>query len=165
MAFRYWLSHAEPWLLHLHKSKVPHCIQALCVRSEALETLIWAWISNHMPGKVWDEITYPFLNFNCLCSLELTAHINTDDYETRDPKWHGDITLLITSNFMFLQFRSLPCAIMNGWDIIVVWPWIASCLLRVFAVSRQWMLISCPLYWGSVHNGVFRTFRDLYRDN
>ena len=21
-------------------------------------------ISNHMPGKVWDEITYPFLNFN-----------------------------------------------------------------------------------------------------
>ena len=22
------------------------------------------WISNHMPSKVWDEITYPFLNFN-----------------------------------------------------------------------------------------------------
>ena len=27
-------------------------------------TLIPAWISNHMPRKVWDEITYPFLNFN-----------------------------------------------------------------------------------------------------
>ena len=27
-------------------------------------TLIPAWISNHMPVKVWDEITYPFLNFN-----------------------------------------------------------------------------------------------------
>ena len=27
-------------------------------------TLIPAWISNHMPGKVWDEITNPFLNFN-----------------------------------------------------------------------------------------------------
>ena len=27
-------------------------------------TLIPAWISNHTPGKVWDEITYPFLNFN-----------------------------------------------------------------------------------------------------
>ena len=27
-------------------------------------TLIPAWISNHMPGKEWDEITYPFLNFN-----------------------------------------------------------------------------------------------------
>ena len=27
-------------------------------------TLIPAWISNHMLSKVWDEITYPFLNFN-----------------------------------------------------------------------------------------------------
>ena len=27
-------------------------------------TLIPAWISNHMPNKVWDEITYPFPNFN-----------------------------------------------------------------------------------------------------
>ena len=26
--------------------------------------LIWAWISNYMSGKVGDEITYPFLNFN-----------------------------------------------------------------------------------------------------
>ena len=27
-------------------------------------TLIPAWIINHMPSKVWDEINYPFLNFN-----------------------------------------------------------------------------------------------------
>ena len=27
-------------------------------------TFIPAWRSNHMPGKVWDEITYPFLNVN-----------------------------------------------------------------------------------------------------
>ena len=27
-------------------------------------TLISAWISNYMANKVWDEITYPFLNFN-----------------------------------------------------------------------------------------------------
>ena len=26
--------------------------------------LIPAWISNHMPSKVWGEITYPFSNFN-----------------------------------------------------------------------------------------------------
>ena len=26
--------------------------------------LIPAWISNHKPSKVWDEITYPFLNLN-----------------------------------------------------------------------------------------------------
>ena len=24
-----------------------------------------AWINNHMPSKTWDEITYPFPNFNC----------------------------------------------------------------------------------------------------
>ena len=23
-----------------------------------------AWVSNHMPNKLWDEITYPFPNFN-----------------------------------------------------------------------------------------------------
>ena len=27
-------------------------------------TVIPAWMSKHLPGKVWDEITYPFLNFN-----------------------------------------------------------------------------------------------------
>ena len=27
-------------------------------------TLIPAWISNYIPSKVWDEITYPFPNFN-----------------------------------------------------------------------------------------------------
>ena len=27
-------------------------------------TLIPALISNYIPGEVWDEITYPFLNFN-----------------------------------------------------------------------------------------------------
>ena len=29
-----------------------------------------AWISNYMPGKVCDEITYPFLNFNG-CTVEV----------------------------------------------------------------------------------------------
>ena len=33
-------------------------------------TLIPAWMSNHMPGRVWDEITYPFLNFNG-CTVEV----------------------------------------------------------------------------------------------
>ena len=27
-------------------------------------TLIPVWMSNHMAGKVWQEITYPFLNVN-----------------------------------------------------------------------------------------------------
>ena len=29
-------------------------------------TLIPTWICNHMPSKLWDEITYPFLNFNTI---------------------------------------------------------------------------------------------------
>ena len=33
-------------------------------------TLISAWISNHMPGEMWDEITYPSLNFNG-CTVEV----------------------------------------------------------------------------------------------
>ena len=33
-------------------------------------TLILAWISNYMPGKVWGEMTYLFLNFNG-CTVEV----------------------------------------------------------------------------------------------
>ena len=29
-------------------------------------TFIRAWMSNHTPTKVWNEITYPFPNFNCV---------------------------------------------------------------------------------------------------
>ena len=32
--------------------------------------LLLTWISNHMPSKVWDGITYPFLNFNG-CTVEV----------------------------------------------------------------------------------------------
>ena len=33
-------------------------------------TLIPAWISNYIHYKVWDELTYPFLNFNG-CTVEV----------------------------------------------------------------------------------------------
>ena len=38
-------------------------------------TSILARISNHMPSKVWDEITYPFLNFNG-CTVEVWEWIS-----------------------------------------------------------------------------------------
>ena len=38
-------------------------------------TLIPAWISNYMPCKVWDEITYPFRNFNG-CTVEVSEWMN-----------------------------------------------------------------------------------------
>ena len=38
--------------------------------------LIWirAWISNHIPSKVWDEITYPFLNFRWSLGMDKWFH-------------------------------------------------------------------------------------------
>ena len=38
-------------------------------------TLIPAWISNRMSIKVWDGITYPFLNFNG-CTVEVSEWIS-----------------------------------------------------------------------------------------
>ena len=35
-----------------------------------INTLIPAWISNYIHYKMWDEITYPFLNFNG-CTIEV----------------------------------------------------------------------------------------------
>ena len=37
--------------------------------------LISAWISNHMPSEVWDEITYPFPNLNG-CTFEVWKWIS-----------------------------------------------------------------------------------------
>ena len=39
----------QSWEQHPYKSRM---------------TLIPAWKSNNMSGKVWDEITYPFPNFS-----------------------------------------------------------------------------------------------------
>ena len=33
-------------------------------------TLTPAWINNRIPGKVWDEISHPFLNFSG-CTIEV----------------------------------------------------------------------------------------------
>ena len=39
-----------------------HCVFIIMVSSQSNK--LPAWISNHMPSKVWDQITYPFPNFN-----------------------------------------------------------------------------------------------------
>ena len=36
-------------------------------------TSIPTWMSNHMPSKDWDEITYPFPNFNG-CTVDSTIY-------------------------------------------------------------------------------------------
>ena len=48
---------------------------SIAVLQGPLLTLIPAWISNHLPGKVWYEITYPFQNFNG-CTVEVSEWIS-----------------------------------------------------------------------------------------
>ena len=61
----------------LHNRHEPHTLSSLtaltCMKTfvgrvvftyKTLLLLASTWISNHMPGEVWGEITYPFLNFN-----------------------------------------------------------------------------------------------------
>ena len=42
----------------------PRIMPKICALILTWFSLIPAWISNHMHGKVWDEITYPLPNFN-----------------------------------------------------------------------------------------------------
>ena len=47
----------------------------LCTRYAHCRLLLWSWISNHMHTQVWDEITYPFPNFNG-CTVEVWEWIS-----------------------------------------------------------------------------------------
>ena len=38
------------------------------------KTLV-SWISNHIPSKMWDEITYPFTNFN-RCTIQVREWVH-----------------------------------------------------------------------------------------
>ena len=52
--FNLWYKHGvgKNWFKNLEYS--------LCITL----TLIPEWVSYHIPSQVWDEITYPFQNFN-----------------------------------------------------------------------------------------------------
>ena len=62
--FRVWVMQSTIWdhRVDLVNSRGPFYLHGL--------TLITTWISNHMPSKVWVEITFQFLNFNG-CTVEL----------------------------------------------------------------------------------------------
>ena len=58
---------------------------SVCIWDDCKASYKCNCLSNHMPGKVWDEITYPFPNFNG-CTVEVgdwisnvIAHIIMDD--------------------------------------------------------------------------------------
>ena len=55
----------DPWglsICHENYTRAPFYWHGL--------TLILPWISNYILSKIWDEITYPFLNFNS-CTVEV----------------------------------------------------------------------------------------------
>ena len=58
----------ETAILAAKNFKMYHPGALAVISSSGLFTnIVWlipAWISYHMLRKVWDEITYPFLNFN-----------------------------------------------------------------------------------------------------
>ena len=64
---------ARPTTIALDSSFNLHLISRILLDSDwycrhhviiGINSLTQAWISNHMPSKVWDESTYPFLDFN-----------------------------------------------------------------------------------------------------
>ena len=50
------------------------CLRTRTIFTYFFKTLIPAWICNHKPIKVWDEITHPFPNFNS-CTVEVREWI------------------------------------------------------------------------------------------
>ena len=80
-------------------------------------TLFPAWISNHMPNKVWDEITYPFPNFNG-CSVEV---------------WEWIINFI---PHLIMGVITYPCSIkLIGWSILVKGR--LGCKLSTFSIIQK----------------------------
>ena len=86
------------------------------------------WISNHMPSKVWDEITYPFPNFNgCTIKvgewisnfisnfiMDVVTYLSWDYSQFILVK--GALELLRTVSFIPCDTINKSVAIHNGWD-------------------------------------------------
>ena len=81
---------------------------------------ISAWISNHMPSEVWDEITYPFPNFNG-CTVEVWEWVsNFVPHFVMDlityPCWDwSETTFSKKEPHMISHFNSLkPCHLFSA---------------------------------------------------
>ena len=89
-------------------------------------TLLPAWISNHMPSKMWDEINHPFPNFNGGCTVEvwewmsnLISHFMMDEITYPSCDWSQ--TMLVNCALggcigrCFYQRCELPHCWCNSW--------------------------------------------------
>ena len=111
--------------------------------------IIPAWISNHMLSKVWDEITYPFPNFNG-CTVEVWEWISNcispfimdvithpccapDVVPTCSHATHHFCTLCCSHRFLlawwFQNIFSYFYYFLQDW-----WPWPIDYLIRFWVI-------------------------------
>ena len=72
------MKRVNAWIGELFLSANIHFICILVSRDPFYQNglfLIPAWISNHMPSKMWDEVTFPIPNFDG-CIIEVLELIN-----------------------------------------------------------------------------------------
>ena len=86
-----------------------------------VDWLIPAWISNLMPSKVWDEITYPFPNFNGCTSIkvsQITASYTFFLTIQADSKEISKPSLCVVMLKMYPCLKFFECRKIN-WDASV----------------------------------------------
>ena len=110
------------------------------------------WKSNHMPSKVWDEITYPFLNFNG-CTIEVwewisnfILHIIID--VITNPCWNLCWTLLVIR---------APGNIAG--DVIILRLY--NCLQHHHDDLVRYGWVACDHGWNASGADVVQTYHDI----
>ena len=91
-------------------------------------TLIITWMINQVPNKVWDEIIYPFPNFNC-CTAEVWeswTSSNGNIFSVTGP-FCGEFTgqRPVTQSFVFFDLRlskQLSKQCRRWWFETLSWP-------------------------------------------
>ena len=85
-------------------------------------TLIPAWISNYIPGKVWEWITYPFSNFKS-CTIEVwewisnfIPHFIMDVITYPWEDWSS--SKLVTGATCLISKRLRQCDLLL-WDVVI----------------------------------------------
>ena len=89
------------------------------------------WTSNHMPSREWDEITYPFPNFNG-CTVEVWEWIrNFISHLIMDVityPWDVFNTCKETTkgNFLNMLHLAMNCILQNRYNFFQVLQWIRN---------------------------------------
>ena len=90
---------------------------------------ITAWIDNHTPSKLWDEITYPFTDIKGW-TVEIWEGISNFTFilihSQTSKAWTVEIWEGI-SNFTFIRYLTYPCWFLN-YSLVVIVACFEECL-------------------------------------